>query len=160
MRVSRAAPSKTRRAWTFLWAARGLPIAGKRSPRCGRRTRSVVPNARPAAVSDRQSRPRSACARYDCRRIVWRGGAVSELAVPCCVGRLVDLSDFRQLEAQILRLESQGKADEEIAQILTAKGFRSSQHSTLLASTVQLIRLRHGRLHRYWGRRPRRVAGP
>jgi DNA invertase Pin-like site-specific DNA recombinase len=92
-------------------------------------------------------------------RIVWRGGAVSELAVPCTVGRLVDLSDFRQLEAQILRLESQGKADEEIAQILTVKGFRSSQHPELLASTVQLIRLRHGRLHRYWGPRPRRVAG-
>jgi DNA-binding CsgD family transcriptional regulator len=77
----------------------------------------------------------------------------------CTVGRLVDLSDFRQLEAQILRLESQGKADEEIAQILTAKGFRSSQHATLLTSTVQLIRLRHGCLHRYWGPRPRRVAG-
>jgi DNA invertase Pin-like site-specific DNA recombinase len=92
-------------------------------------------------------------------RIIWRGGAVSELAVPCTVGRLVDLSDFRQLEAQILRLESQGKADEEIAQILTAKGFRSSQHATLLTSTVQLIRLRHGCLHRYWGPRPRRVAG-
>jgi DNA invertase Pin-like site-specific DNA recombinase len=92
-------------------------------------------------------------------RIVWRGGAVSELAVPCTVGRLVDLSDFRQLEAQILRLESQGKADEEIAQILTAKGFRSSQHPELLASTVKLMRLRHGRLHRYWGPRPRRVAG-
>ena len=92
-------------------------------------------------------------------RIVWRGGAVSALAVPCTVGRLVDLSDFRQLEAQILRLESQGKADEEIAQILTAKGFRSSQRPELLASTVQLIRLRHGRLHRYWGPRPRRVAG-
>src|SRR5262252_811307 len=61
-------------------------------------------------------------------RIVWRGGAVSELVVPCTVGRLGDLSDFRQLEAQILRLESQGKADEEIAQILTAKGFHSSQH--------------------------------
>src|ERR671922_2502048 len=92
-------------------------------------------------------------------RIVWRGGAVRELVVPCTVGRLADLSDFRQLEAQILRLESQGKADEEIAQILTAKGFRSSQHPELLASTVQLIRLRHGRLHRYWGPRPRRVAG-
>jgi DNA invertase Pin-like site-specific DNA recombinase len=92
-------------------------------------------------------------------RIIWRGGAVSELAMPCTVGRLVDLSDFRQLEAQILRLESQGKADEEIAQILTAQGFRSSQHPALLASTVQLIRLRHGRLHRYRGPRPRRVVG-
>lgn len=92
-------------------------------------------------------------------RIIWRGGAVSALAVPCTVGRLIALSAFRQLEAQLLRLESQGKADEEIAQILTAQGFRSSQHSALLARTGQLIRLRHGRLPRYWGPRPRRVAG-
>jgi DNA invertase Pin-like site-specific DNA recombinase len=91
-------------------------------------------------------------------RIVWRGGAVSDLIVPCTVGRLVDLSDFRQLETQVLRLESQGKADDEIAHILSAKGFRSSQHPTLLASTVKLIRLRHGRLHRYKGPRPRQVA--
>jgi len=92
-------------------------------------------------------------------RIVWRGGAVSALAVPCTVGRLADLSDFRHLEAQILRLARQGKADEEIAQLLTAQGFRSSQHPELLASTVKLMRLRHGRRHRYWGPRPRRVAG-
>jgi hypothetical protein len=92
-------------------------------------------------------------------RIVWRGGAVSVLDVPCTVGRLVDLSGFAQMEAQILRLATQGKADEEIAQLLTAQGFRSSQHPQLLASTVKLIRLRHGRLHRYRGPRPRRVAG-
>ena len=90
-------------------------------------------------------------------RIVWRGGAVSELVVPCTVGRLADLSDFRQLEAQILRLESQGKSDEEIAQLLTLKGFRSSHDTELRPSTVRLIRLRHGRLHRYKGPRPRRV---
>jgi hypothetical protein len=29
----------------------------------------------------------------------------------------------------------------------------------VLASTVQTLRLRHGRLHRYRGPRPRRVAG-
>jgi DNA invertase Pin-like site-specific DNA recombinase len=81
-------------------------------------------------------------------RIVWRGGAVSELVVPCTVGRLADLSDFRQLEAQILRLESQEKSDEEIAQLLTRKGFRSSHDPALRPSTVRLIRLRHGRLHR------------
>lgn len=92
-------------------------------------------------------------------RIVWRGGAVSELVIPCTVGRLADLSDYSQLEAQILRLESQGHSDEEIAQQLTAKGFRSSEHTELLPSTVKLIRLRHGRLHRYWGPRPRRVEG-
>jgi len=92
-------------------------------------------------------------------RIVWRGGALSELEVPCSIGRLADLSNFSQLETQILRLESQGKSDEDIAQLLTLKGFRSSHHAELLPSTVRLIRLRHGRLHRYWGPRPRRVSG-
>lgn len=81
-------------------------------------------------------------------RLVWRGGAVSALVVPCTVGRLTDLSPFRQLEAQIVRLESQGKAEEEMAQLLTRTGFRSSHDTELRPSTVRLIRLRHGRLHR------------
>jgi hypothetical protein len=92
-------------------------------------------------------------------RIVWRGGAVTELVLPCTVGRLADWSDFRQLEAQILRLEARGKSAEEIAQVLTAQGVRSSQPPELLASTVKLLRLRHGHLHRYKGPRPRRSAG-
>jgi DNA invertase Pin-like site-specific DNA recombinase len=92
-------------------------------------------------------------------RIVWRGGAVSELVVPCAVGTLADLSDFAQLEAHILRLEAQGHSDEAIAEHLTSQGFRSPQRPRVLASTVQTRRLRHGRLHRYRGPRPRRVAG-
>jgi hypothetical protein len=92
-------------------------------------------------------------------RIVWRGGAVSEMDIACSVGRLRDLSTFSQLETQVLRLESQGKSDEDIARSLTRKGFRSSHHTELLPSTVRLIRLRHGRVHRYWGPRPRRVSG-
>jgi DNA invertase Pin-like site-specific DNA recombinase len=91
-------------------------------------------------------------------RIVWRGGAVSELEVPCTVGTLRDLTGFAQMEAQVLRLEAQGHADEDIAQRLTAQGFRSPQRPRVLASTVRTIRLRHGRLHRYRGPRPRRVA--
>jgi hypothetical protein len=92
-------------------------------------------------------------------RMVWRGGAVSELAVPCAVGTLADLSDFAQLEAHILRLEAQGHSDEAIAELLTSKGFRSPPRPRVLASTVQTLRLRHGRLHRYRGPRARRVAG-
>jgi DNA invertase Pin-like site-specific DNA recombinase len=92
-------------------------------------------------------------------RIVWRGGAVSELEVPCTVGTLRDLTGFAQMEAQVLRLESQGQSDEEIAQRLTLQGFRSPQRPRVLASTVQTLRLRHGRLHRYRGPRPRRVPG-
>ena len=90
-------------------------------------------------------------------RIVWRGGAVSELEVPCTVGTLRDLTGFAQMEAQVLRLEAQGHADEDIAQRLTAQGFRSPQRPRVLASTIRTIRLRHGRLHRYRGPRPRRV---
>ncbi len=90
-------------------------------------------------------------------RIVWRGGAISELEVPCTVGTLRDVTGFAQFEAEVLRLETQGQSDEEIAQRLSAKGFRSPQRPRVLASTVRTIRLRHGRLHRYRGPRPRRV---
>jgi len=60
--------------------------------------------------------------------MVWRGGARSELEVPCSIGRLADLSNFSQLETQILRLESQGKSDEDIAQLLTLKGLTFPMH--------------------------------
>jgi DNA invertase Pin-like site-specific DNA recombinase len=92
-------------------------------------------------------------------RIVWRGGAVSELAVPSTVGTLRDLHGFAEMETQILALETQGKSDEEIAQLLTTQGFRSPQRPRVLPSTVQTIRLQHGRLRRYRGPRPRHVSG-
>src|SRR5262249_12180021 len=92
-------------------------------------------------------------------RIVWRGGAGSELAGPCARGTLADLSDFGPLEEHIMRLAGHGPSDEAIAETLTSKGLRSPQRPRVLASTVQPLRLRHGRLHRYRGPRPRRVAG-
>jgi hypothetical protein len=63
------------------------------------------------------------------------------------------------MEAHILRLEAQGHSDEAIAEFLTSHGFRSPLRPRVLASTVQTLRLRHGRLPRYRGPRPRRVAG-
>jgi DNA invertase Pin-like site-specific DNA recombinase len=92
-------------------------------------------------------------------RIVWRGGAVSELEVPSTVGSLRDMSGFAEMEAQILALETQGQSDEAIAQRLTTQGFRSPQRPRVLPSTVQTIRLQHRRLHRYRGPRPRHVPG-
>lgn len=92
-------------------------------------------------------------------RIVWRGGAVTEIDVPIPVSSLSDLSNFEEMEAEILTLEAQGNTDEEIARILTARGYHSSQSDRLLPRTVQMIRLRHGRLRRYKGRRPRHVDG-
>jgi hypothetical protein len=91
--------------------------------------------------------------------IVWRGGAVSELEVPCTVGAPHDLTGFTELEAQLLALEAQGQSDAEIAQLLTTRGFRSPQRVQVLPSTVQTLRLRHGRLHRYRGPRPRYMPG-
>lgn len=90
-------------------------------------------------------------------RMVWRGGAGSEVEVPCPVGTLRDVTGVAQMEAAVLHLESQGQSDAEIAQRFTAQGFRSPPRPRVLASTVRTIRLRHGRLHRYRGPRPRRV---
>ena len=92
-------------------------------------------------------------------RLVWRGGAVTQEDVSVPVGSLRDMGNFDQLEEQILALESEGKSDEDIAAILTDAGFRSPQKGRLLRSTVQTIRLKHKRIHRFWGPRPRRVKG-
>ncbi len=92
-------------------------------------------------------------------RIVWRGGAVTEENVSVPVGALRDMGNFTLLEKQILELESKGKSDEDIATILTDAGFRSPQKNVLLKSTIQSVRLKHGRVHRFRGPRPRRVKG-
>lgn len=92
-------------------------------------------------------------------RIVWHGGAVSDLEIPLPVHATHNLADFAALEAEALALEAEGKSDAEIARLLTARGFRSALRETVLPSTIRAIRLRHQRIHRYRGPRPRRVAG-
>ena len=92
-------------------------------------------------------------------RIVWRGGAVTEVDVVVTVHAVRDLSGFEQMEARILELEASGESDEEIARLLTDSGSRSPHHDKLLPSTVRSIRLKHRRLHRYRAPRPRRVDG-
>jgi DNA invertase Pin-like site-specific DNA recombinase len=92
-------------------------------------------------------------------RIVWRGGAITEIDVVVSVGSLRDVSGFAQMETQILELEASGTPDDEIASMLTKRGFRSPMHDMLLPSTVKSIRLKHQRFHRYRGPRPRHVPG-
>jgi DNA invertase Pin-like site-specific DNA recombinase/predicted DNA-binding transcriptional regulator AlpA len=92
-------------------------------------------------------------------RIVWRGGAVSEIDIPITVGSLHELSGFEDMEKQILDFEREGKSDEEIARLLTERGHRSPLHDAVLPSTVKTIRLRHKRFHRFRGPRPRHVDG-
>lgn len=91
-------------------------------------------------------------------RVVWRGGAVSELDVPIPVASLRALSDYDPMVAQLLALEAQGLSDEEIAQQLSAQGFRSPLRDAVIPSTVTTIRKSHQRRHRYGVPRNRRIA--
>jgi DNA invertase Pin-like site-specific DNA recombinase/predicted DNA-binding transcriptional regulator AlpA len=92
-------------------------------------------------------------------RIVWRGGATSEFDVPLAVGSFRDLTNASTIEQEILKLESDGKSDEQIAALLEERGFHSPMHHSMLPSTVKAIRLKYRRFHRYKGPRPRRIDG-
>jgi predicted DNA-binding transcriptional regulator AlpA len=63
------------------------------------------------------------------------------------------------MEERIIELGQQGKLDEDIAQKLSAEGFRSPMSDRLLASTVQGIRLKHGIMRKRSQSHPRRIAG-
>jgi DNA invertase Pin-like site-specific DNA recombinase len=77
-------------------------------------------------------------------RIVWQGGATTTLQVPVTVGALTSLSNFSAMEQLIVDLSQQGKLDEEIADHLTALGYRSPRNPhKVLPNTVKIIRLRH-----------------
>lgn len=92
-------------------------------------------------------------------RIVWRGGATTEAMVPVTVGSLVDLSRSREMEADIVARARAGESDQAIAAALTAAGHRSPLRNTVLRSTVQAIRLRHGILHKPSQSHQRRIPG-
>ncbi len=89
-------------------------------------------------------------------RIVWRGGETTTSRLPVPVGSLADLANGKELEAQVLDLFHEGKSDLEIAEVLTAAGFRSPMLMHLSPATVQAIRLKHGLKH--YQSRPRNVA--
>ena len=76
-------------------------------------------------------------------RIVWRGGAVTELEVGIAVGALASLARGAEMEARVLDLARDGVEDAAIATLLTQEGFRSPRHSQVLANTVGAIRRRH-----------------
>lgn len=76
-------------------------------------------------------------------RIVWRGGAVTELEVGIAVGALASLARGAEMEARVLDLARDGVGDAAIATLLTQEGFRSPRHSQVLVNTVGAIRRRH-----------------
>jgi DNA invertase Pin-like site-specific DNA recombinase len=78
-------------------------------------------------------------------RIVWRGGATTELTVKMPVNSLSALPRHAEMEQRVCELAAAGYYDDEIARMLTAEGHRSPWRCTeVLASTVQSIRIRRG----------------
>jgi DNA invertase Pin-like site-specific DNA recombinase len=92
-------------------------------------------------------------------RIIWRGGDSTVLDVPVTVGSLAALSRGTQMQARILELARTGQNDQIIAGKLSAEGHRSPHRQGVLPSTVQIIRLRHGVMHKRSQSHPRRISG-
>ena len=90
-------------------------------------------------------------------RIVWRGGATTEMEVGIAVGALASLARGAEMEARVLGLVRDGTEDAAIAALLTQEGFRSPRHSQVLINTVKAIRRRHRVLQA--PSHPRRVPG-
>jgi DNA invertase Pin-like site-specific DNA recombinase len=92
-------------------------------------------------------------------RIVWRGGDITATALPVTVGSLARLSSASAMEGEALELAHQGRSDEEIAALLTRRGYRSPKHATVLPSTVRLLRLRHRLFRKRSQSHPRHIPG-
>jgi DNA invertase Pin-like site-specific DNA recombinase len=92
-------------------------------------------------------------------RIVWRGGDTTTTSLPVTVGSLSRLSSAEAMEKEILDLAHRGKTDDEIAALLTRRGYRSPRHAAVLPSTVRILRLRHRLLRERSQSHPRRIPG-
>jgi|SRR5215468_910104 len=92
-------------------------------------------------------------------RIVWRGGETTTAQLPVTVGALARRSGAAEMEKQILALTQKGKSDEEIAALLTGQGYRSPKHTTVLPSTVRILRLRHRLFRKRSQSHPRHIPG-
>lgn len=78
-------------------------------------------------------------------RIVWRGGAVTELEVKMKVNSIAKLTRGEEMRARLLDLAIAGMPDDEIAAVLTQEGHRSPNCAEkVLPITVQRIRLGAG----------------
>jgi DNA invertase Pin-like site-specific DNA recombinase len=74
-------------------------------------------------------------------RIVWRGGAVTNLEVKMKVGSVAKLTRGMEMRDRVLALAHDGMSDREIATVLTGEGHRSPTcEDRVLPITVQRIR--------------------
>ena len=78
-------------------------------------------------------------------RIVWRGGAVSEIEVKMRVNSVSSLTRGAEMQERVLELARTKMHDDEIAAVLTSEGHRSPNCADkVLPTTVQRIRLLAG----------------
>lgn len=78
-------------------------------------------------------------------RIVWRGGAISDLTVKMKVNSVAKLSQGQEMRGRVLDLARAGALDDDIAATLTAEGHRSPNcEDRVLPITVQRLRLAAG----------------
>jgi len=78
-------------------------------------------------------------------RIVWRGGAVTDLDVKMRVNSVAKLSRGNEMRDRVRELAQAGMPDEEIAAVLTDEGHRSPDCADkVLPITVQRIRMAAG----------------
>jgi DNA invertase Pin-like site-specific DNA recombinase len=78
-------------------------------------------------------------------RIVWRGGAVTDLEVKMKVNSVAKLTRGMEMRDRVLGLAREGMLDDEIADVLTGEGHRSPNCAErVLPITVQRIRLGAG----------------
>jgi hypothetical protein len=92
-------------------------------------------------------------------RVVWKGGETTAADVAVTVGSWSRLSGGREIGESILKLARQGKSDEEIARYLTERGHHSPRHTSVLRSSVQIVRLRHSLFRDRRRSHPRRIPG-
>ncbi len=74
-------------------------------------------------------------------RIVWIGGDTTEASIPIKVGSFDELSSSETIKKIIAQQVKLGVSDEDIAKLLTQKGFRSPMDTTFLRNTVKSYRL-------------------
>ena len=102
---------------------------------------------------------RTAPDRVHCR-VVWKGGETTDADVAVTVGSWSRLSAGREIEEIDPRSwPGRGRSDEEIARCLTERGHHSPRHTTVLRSSVQIVRLRHGLLRDRKQSHPRQIPG-
>jgi hypothetical protein len=92
-------------------------------------------------------------------RIVWRGGAVSELEVEVAVYTHRVLPRGAEMEARLLDLARQGVDDATIAAQLTAEGHHSARCGHVPVDTVRHIRESHRVLRDWRPTHPRHIPG-